>query len=183
MSGLEERKRSATEPFESLVGRTDAAPPMKRPAAVTMGAVLVVLRVLGGAIWLLLLGTNWRTVIAEELDVTTVDPDTLNASLAIIVVPGAVILLVELVLAWLIFLGVNWARIVVMLFATLSISASFVAWWVGDQELHLDFTLVTLSLDILVMLALSSRAARDYARRPKTRTIRGATGSTEHGGS
>ncbi|MFF2371905.1 hypothetical protein [Agromyces sp. NPDC058110] len=162
------RKRSSTEPLERLVGRADAAePPMKRPAAVTMGAVLVVLRVLGGAIWLLALGANWRTVLADELDVVTVDADTLNASLAIIVVPGAVILLVELVLAWLIFLGVNWARILVMIFATLSISGSFAAWWAGDQELHLDFTLVTLALDILVMLALSSRAARAYARRPR----------------
>ncbi|ANJ25527.1 hypothetical protein [Agromyces aureus] len=168
MSDRAERKRTSTEPLERLVGRADASPPpMRRPAAVSMGAVLVVLRVLGGAIWLLLLGTNWRTVIAEELDVTTVDADTLNASLAFIVVPGIVVLVVELVLAWLIFLGVNWARILVMIFATLSISGSFVTWWVGDQELHLDFTLVTLSLDILVMLALSSRAARAYARRPR----------------
>lgn len=183
MSGLEERKRSATEPFESLVGRTDAAPPMKRPAAVTMGAVLVVLRVIGGAIWLIELAASWRSLLGEEFDGVVVDAETVNVLLLVVVVPGAVILLVELVLAWLIFLGVNWARIVVMLFATLSISVSFVAWWVGDQELHLDFTLVTLSLDILVMLALSSRAARAYARRPKPRTIRGATGSTERGGS
>ena len=67
----------------------------------------------------------------------------------------------------LVFLGLNWPRIVVMTISTFSISASFVTWWVGDQEITLQTTFLTIALDILVMLALSSRSARAYARRPR----------------
>jgi len=77
------------------------------------------------------------------------------------------VLAFDLLLAVLIYLGFNWPRIVVMVFSTLSISGTFVTWWVGDQQLALDETMFTLALDILIMLALSSRAARAYARRNK----------------
>jgi hypothetical protein len=75
-------------------------------------------------------------------------------------------------MAVLISLGFNWPRIVVMVFSTLSISGTFAAWWAGDQNIALDQTLFTLALDILIMLALSSRAARDYARRNDRRLAR-----------
>jgi hypothetical protein len=56
-----------------------------------------------------------------------------------------------------------------MLIAVLSISSAFTAWWALDQEIKLEGTFVSLSLDILILLALSSRRAAAYARRNERR--------------
>ena len=172
-------KRAAFEPPGELARPVTPPSDMRRPAATTAGAALVVLRVLAGVVWLISLAVQWRGVISEEFDDVTdvqLSGDELDAvadaGLTIVLVVGGVILLVELVLAVLIYLGLNWPRILVMVLSTLSISGSFAAWWVGDQEITLQTTLLTLSLDILVMLALSSRSARAYARRPRRRAIR-----------
>ncbi|WP_314430259.1 hypothetical protein [Microbacterium lacticum] len=47
----------------------------------------------------------------------------------------------------------------------ISISTAFVSWWARDQEITLQTTLLSLAVDILVLLALSSRSAAAYARR------------------
>ena len=91
--------------------------------------------------------------------------------LAFILVIRAIVLLVELALAVLVWFGSNWARIVVMLFATISITAFVDRMVTGGAEITLRTTLITLALDILVLLALSSRNARAYARRPRQRVI------------
>lgn len=49
--------------------------------------------------------------------------------------------------------------------AAISIVTAFVSWWVRDQEITLQTTLLSLAVDILVLLALSSRSAAAYARR------------------
>ena len=59
--------------------------------------------------------------------------------------------------------GRNWARVVVMVFSTLSIASSFVAWWAQGQEITLQSTFLSLSLDILILLAVSSQSAAAYA--------------------
>ncbi|WP_173922631.1 hypothetical protein [Agromyces sp. Marseille-P2726] len=164
-------KRPAFEVPAELATPVPVDAPRRRPVATVVGAALVVLRVLGGVIWLIALTLQWPDVLSDEFD--TISAEQLSsedaraiaaAGLTVVLVIGGVILLVELVLAVLIYLGWNWPRVVVMVFATLSISGAFAAWWAGDQEITLQTTLLTLSLDILVMLALSSRAARDYAR-------------------
>ena len=73
-----------------------------------------------------------------------------------------------LVLAWLVWRGVNWARIASMMLATVSILVPFIDWWRSGLDISLRTTLLSLSLDILILLALSSRAARAYARRGDT---------------
>lgn len=169
-------KRPAFESPAALAARATVDPRMRRPAATTVGAALVVLRVIAGVIWLIALSVQWNDLISDEFD-AVIDADltgdeltaAADLGLAVVLVLGGVVLLFDLVLAVFIYLGRNWARIVVMVVATLSISGSFVTWWVGDQEITLQTTLLTLSLDILIMLALSSRAARDYARRPRAR--------------
>jgi hypothetical protein len=165
-------KRPAFEIPAELAKRAPVDVPMRRPVATVVGAALVVLRVLAGVIWLIALALQWPDVLADEFDAITEEQlgsDAMEAAtaagLAVVLVVGGVILLVELVLAVLIYVGWNWPRVVVMVFATISISGSFATWWAGDQEITLQTTLLTLSLDILVMLALSSRAARSYARR------------------
>jgi hypothetical protein len=56
-----------------------------------------------------------------------------------------------------------------MLIAVLSISTSFTAWWAQGQEIEIAGTFVSLSIDILLLLALSSRSAAAYARRNERR--------------
>ena len=78
---------------------------------------------------------------------------------------GAFFLALDAVFAVLILRGHNWPRILVMLISTISIASAFIAWWAVGDEITLDGTFPSLSLDILVLLALSSRSAAAYARR------------------
>ena len=162
-------KRPAFEAASELVQPVPTDPRMPRPISTTMGAALVLLRVIAGIAWLIALSVQWNDVVRQEFDGTSVDVDdpAVSAALAFVLVLGGVVLAFDLLLAVLIYRGFNWPRIVVMVFSTLSISGTFVTWWVGDQQLALDETMFTLALDILIMLALSSRAARAYARRNK----------------
>ncbi|WP_395244736.1 hypothetical protein ACGGZK_02760 [Agromyces sp. MMS24-K17] len=180
-------KRRAYESPGDLARPVPRDPAMRRPTTTVVGAVLVLLRVLAGVAWLVALAIQWRSVIAGELEGFDVDLDAEDVgsasdlALAIVLIGGGMVLVFELALAVLIYLGSNWPRILVMVFATISISATFIAWWVGEQTITLDETLVTLALDILVMLALSSRSARSYARRnrrldkPGARPLRAGT--------
>lgn len=164
-------KRPAFESPALLVGRAPAEPMMRRPVATTFGAMLVVLRVLAGVVWLISLAVLWRKTLVEDLGVpldSDLEADAgSNAVLAVVLVVGGIVLAVELVFALLIFRGSNWARITVMIFATLSITGAAFDYFGTDAEITLRTTLITLALDILVLLALSSRNARAYARRRK----------------
>jgi hypothetical protein len=166
-------KRPAFESPARLVTPVQVAPTMRRPVATVFGAVLVVLRVLAGIVWLISLVVQWRQVLIDDLGIP-LESDAeaeaaSNLGLTIVLIVGGIVLLVELVLALFIFRGSNWARITVMVFATLSITWSAFDYFGADTEITLRTTLVTLALDILVLLALSSRNARAYARRPRPR--------------
>lgn len=168
-------KRPAFESPASLARPVTAPTGMRRPAATAFGAGLVVLRVVAGIVWLVSLAVFWEELLREQFDIT-VDADTdeqavTDAVLAFILVSGAIVLVVELGLAVLVWFGSNWARIMVMLFATISITSSWLESVTGSAEITLRTTLVTLALDILVLLALSSRNSRAYARRPRQRVI------------
>ncbi|MFF2273692.1 hypothetical protein ACFVTX_15550 [Agromyces sp. NPDC058136] len=142
---------------------------MRRPAATAFGAVLVVLRVIAGVVWLIALALQWRHLLESDFGIV-IDGDVTaqevsDVGLAVILVGGGVVLAVELVFAVLVYRGSNWARITVMIVATISITWSAIDYFGGDAEITLRTTLITLALDILVLLALSSRNARAYARR------------------
>jgi hypothetical protein len=163
-------KRPAFEPPATLIRPQPVPPTMHRPAATLFGAVLVVSRVLAGVVWLISLAVSWRQLVADELDITidsVSDEEASNIVLAVILIGGAIVLAVELVLGVFVYLGSNWARITVMVFATLSVSLAGIDYVTGETEISLRTTLFTLALDILVLLALSSRNARAYARRPR----------------
>ena len=166
-------KRAAFESPASLAVPVAGPPTMRRPASTTAGSALVLLRVLAGVAWLVALSVQWDDVFTKAFDEAGVPltgdefDATSQAVYLFVVALIGVVLLIDLLLAVLTYLGLNWPRIVVMVISTFSISASFVTWWVGDQEVTLQTTLLTLALDILVMLALSSRSARAYARRER----------------
>lgn len=88
-----------------------------------------------------------------------------DASLWVVLVGLGVVTMIELACGILIFRGSNAARVLVMVVTAISISTAFVSWWARDQEITLQTTLLSLAVDILVLLALSSRSAAAYARR------------------
>ena len=161
-------KRAAFESPVDLVRPVGYDPDMPRPAAIGAGAALVMLRVLAGFLWLMALAFNWD-VIANDVEIALGDVKLTDGAktvgLAAILIVGGTATLAEGVLAVLIYRGMNWARVIVMVYAVASISAAFTTWWVGGQDIRIDTTLLTLSLDILVLLALSSRQAAAYAHR------------------
>jgi len=165
-------KRPAFEPPATLIRPQPVPPTMHRPAATAFGALLVLARVLAGVVWLISLAVSWNQLLTEDLEITidsVSDEEASNIVLAVILIAGAIVLAVELVLAVLVYLGSNWARITVMIFATLSVSLAAIDYFTGEEEISLRTTLFTLALDILVLLALSSRNASAYARRPRPR--------------
>lgn len=165
-------KRPAYEPAERLLARPSYDPGMARPTTTVAGAALVLLRVVAGVLLTVEIADRWvRT--GGDADVTVdgiaLDPEIVRFGLGAIVAVSVIALLIEAVMAVLIYFGRNVARVVVMWFAVVSISASFAGWWAEGLEITLRTNLASLALDILILLALSSRSAAAYARRRERR--------------
>ncbi|MGR0218984.1 hypothetical protein [Agromyces sp. ZXT2-6] len=162
-------KRAAFEPPTRLAEHEPLRRRMHRPAATAFGSVLVMLRVLAGIVWLIALSANWG-LVEEEFDVRLGGGSAAasDAALTVVLVIGGTVLAIDLVLAVLVWFGSNWARITVMLFATINISIAAIDSFTGDVEVTVRTTFVTVALDILILLALSSRNARAWARLPRT---------------
>lgn len=162
-------KRTAFEPPARLAEREPMRRRMRRPAATTFGSVLVLLRVIAGSVWLAALALNWPAV-EREFDLRLGGASgsaASDAALTVVLLIGGTVLVLDLVLAVLVWFGSNWARIAVMLFATVNITIAAVDSFTGDVEVTIRTTFVTVALDILILLALSSRDARAWARRPR----------------
>jgi hypothetical protein len=163
-------KRAAFEPPVRLAEREPLRRRMRRPAAIVFGSVLVVLRVIAGAVWLAALALNWSAV-EREFDVRLGGASEAAASdlaLTVVLIIGGTVLVLDLVFAVLIWFGSNWARITVMLFATLNITVAAIDSFTGDVEVTIRTTFITVALDILILLALSSRNSRAWARLPRS---------------
>lgn len=166
------RKRPAYEPAARLLRPTGYDPDMRRPMATTAGFALVLLRVLAGVIVLVGIAAGWDAMLDDPdsvLDGFDPSPEGRQLALWFVLAVGATVLLVDLALAIFVFRGLNWARILVMVVSVISISTVFVAWWAQGQEIEIYGTFLSLSLDILLLLALSSRSASAYARRNEAR--------------
>ncbi|CAM3277817.1 hypothetical protein PSET11_01024 [Arthrobacter ulcerisalmonis] len=138
----------------------------KRPLPTLFGAVLV----LGRGVTSAVLALTFLNAATDESALTLLFGDPADdLDLQSIVVPGSIALalfaLAEFVLAWFIFRGGNRARVIAMTFGALSIIVQFVGTITGGEPISLATTLVSFSLDILLILALSSERSRDFARR------------------
>ena len=165
-------KRPAYEPASELLKPVSHDPTMKRPPTTIAGVLLVFLRVVSGLIVLLTIVLDWRKALTEvDLTVEGVQttPAMTQAALVGVVVLFGVVLLVDAALALFILTGHNWARVTVMTFSAISITGAFIQWWSEGQEITISGSLLTLGLDILILLALSSRSAAAYARRNERR--------------
>lgn len=161
-------KRPAFEPAERLFAHTEYDPHMKRPITTVAGSLLVFLRVAIGVLWIIEAGVHWDTYIAaaaRELDEGTISPDVALIAYVVVATGTGIVLLIYATLGVLIYRGRNAPRILVMTFTVFSIVGAFTAWWVQGQEITLRTSLLSLALDILLLLALSSRSAAAYARR------------------
>ena len=165
-------RRPAYEPPLRLLRPTPYDPDMPRPAATVAGGVMVLLSAAVTVLMMVDLAAHWRGYAEEalrDLDGIVPSADVFDASLALILAVLGAIALVEAVCGVLILRGGNAARVLVMAVATVSIVTAFVSWWVQGQEITLQTTLLSLAVDILVLLALSSRSAAAYARRREKR--------------
>ncbi|WP_159500648.1 hypothetical protein [Microbacterium sp. 18062] len=167
-AGSRPRKRAAFESPARLARPVAGDPGMRRPMTTVAGGVLVMLRVVAGIVWMMAVTFDWKRVSGEfDLAIGGLDlsEDERSWGLGVLWLVVGAMLLADLVLAVFILLGRNWPRVIVMVLSTISIASSFAAWWAQGQEIHVSTTLLTLSFDILVLLALSSRSAAAYARR------------------
>ena len=172
MSAPGPAQRPAYEPIDRLLRPTPYDPDMRRPATTVAGACLVLLGAVVSVLSMVDIATNWHTYLKSivlEIGGAVPTPDVVNAALAVILGVIGVTAVVELVCGLLILRGSNAARVLVMIVSAISISAAFVSWWARDQEITLQTTLLSLAVDILVLLALSSRSAAAYARRNEKR--------------
>lgn len=174
MSARAPRKRAA---FEPLAAPVPTDPAMRRPGATVAGAVLVLLRAVAGVLWgvTVVYGLPpWLRFAAAAANGSALEPDTLTLTdidvgfgLFAAVIAG--VFVVQVVFGILLLRGSNLARVAVMMVSVVSISAAFVGWWELGDDITVRTTLATLSLDVLVLLALSSRDAAAYARRDQRR--------------
>jgi hypothetical protein len=156
---------------------------VKKPQATVYGGALMCLRTISGFTFIVVAMLNPRqfaqTIVLDGVEPGSLDGASANLVLVIVLGAYALALVLYLLLALFVLLGHNWARIVAMAFATVSIIVSFVRYWNSGVEITLRTTLLSLALDILILLALSSTAARVYARRPRARPDRPADGPAD----
>lgn len=158
----EPTKRAAVEPASALVEyERAAAAPTRRPASTVLGAVFVFTRACAGLLWI---GAFLLALPELAAEVKLDDEETRVVAWFVSLVSGVGVLAL-LVLTWLIWRGNNTARILVMSGLTLSIMSAAIGYFAMGEEITIRTTLAVLALDILVLLALSSRDSRAWARR------------------
>ena len=137
----------------------------RRPAQTVFGAGVTVLR---GLIYLAaavvaVVSADYFTSLARKAGVHMSEDElfTLSVITAVVLVVAAI---VDIVLAVCVLWGRNWARIWLMSVCVLSTTFAFVANVRGHEAITLA-NLPTVGSSILVLLALSSHRARNYASR------------------
>lgn len=160
-----------TSPTETTPGgRLPGDSRNRRPAPTIVGAIFVGAR----AVAAVLLAIS--TVVFRDAHVgSLVRPATglgiteAQAEVAVSIATVLVLIfaLAYVLLAWFVFLGRNWARTLAMALSTGAICIQAFDVLHGGPDITLVSNLPGLTLDILLLLALSSKRARDYALRPR----------------
>lgn len=148
--GLAERRAAARE---------------RRPISTTLGVLLMAVRILVGAISVALIIADWGAIATETGPALQgTDEALVNTVLGVVVAAAAIGMACYVLLAVLVFTGSNWARIAAMGFSGALVVLSAIT-FMGGESTTLANNLFGLPLDILVLLALSSRNSRLWARR------------------
>jgi hypothetical protein len=149
--------RHINAPALPAVKRTDSR--NKRPAQIVFGATVSFLR----ASLFMLAGVALIFVPPEVLAQVPTEAEP-QAGLIIAGVLLIIVALCDIGLALAVMSGRNWARILLMLFSLLAVITAF-ANNANRSEVVTLATLPTVAISILVLLALSSHRAREYATR------------------
>lgn len=131
----------------------------RRQAPTVVGALLVLARAIVGIATIAAIALSWD----EYLGGMVVRGLDRQVVLWLIVSFVALLVLADVLLAVFVYLGSTTARTLAMMFSTLSIVVQLIDFLTGGPEITLATNLLGVSLDILVLLALSSGRARDFA--------------------
>ncbi len=146
----------------------------KRPVQIVFGAVVAFVRAFGFLVigaGFVLLGVYPDALAAVQAAGGDLDADSPGVFVAI----GAVFAigaLVDLVFGLAVLRGSRLARLVLMLYSSVTIVSAFVANANGSERVGLQTNLLTVAVSILVLLALSSHRARDYTDRARVSAAR-----------
>jgi hypothetical protein len=151
----------------------------KRPAPTIVGALLAGARAVA-AIVAVVSGFLSPDDLLQGLSIQSDDGSNLTAVQSEVVLYAGLgfvglVALGELLLAWLVFLGSNRARVTAMALSTAAIATQAIDVVNGGSLATLEANLPGLTLDILLILALSSERARIYARRDRKEPKRDST--------
>ncbi|SDL95468.1 LssY C-terminus [Arthrobacter sp. ov407] len=142
----------------------------RRPAATIVGAVFVGARAAAAAL-LAMSMVLFKDAHVGSLMQPVAGPAVTEAQAELAVTAATVVVLLfalaEILLAWFVFLGRHWARTVAMALSTVAIGLQAFDVFLGGPDITLQSNLPGLALDILLLLALSSKRSRDYALRPR----------------
>jgi hypothetical protein len=158
---------------ERVVQRAEArriALAERRPVPTALGFLLMLLRVVAGAVFVALTILSWRLWVGSLMasgDIEGVTRQEADIVFGVLLGVFAAGLVFYFLLALLVFFGSNWARIASMSYSSLLIVVSAIDFFNGGPQVTLHNNLLGLPLDILVVLALSSQRARHWARRPR----------------
>lgn len=131
----------------------------KRPVQTVFGAGVSLARAAGWVLGLLIVAAGApESLDAFEINVNGTDATTL---ITVGIVFGVTIL-VDLGLGLAVLAGHNWARLLLMLYSAAATIGAFIAEVSGTEVVNLS-NLPTIATSILVLLALSSHRAREYA--------------------
>ncbi|KUM33881.1 hypothetical protein AR539_14735 [Arthrobacter sp. EPSL27] len=134
----------------------------RRPAPTLFGGVLVFLR----GIAALVLAVSLLTGVHPAAAAVSAGPPPAAATVLAVFGVG------EMFLAWGILRGGNLARVVAMLLSTAAIVVQAASVLGGGPPIDFGTNLLGLSLDILLIIALSSVRSRRYARNRRERRVR-----------
>ncbi|WP_427129181.1 LssY C-terminal domain-containing protein [Pseudarthrobacter sp. S9] len=140
----------------------------KRPAATIVGAVLVGARAVAAgllALSIFLFREEHLGPLLQPGGGSGVAPAQADLVLVVALAVVTLFALAEMLLAWFVFLGRNRARTLTMALSTSAICLQALDVLSGGPGITLQSNLPGLTLDILLILALSSERSRDYALR------------------
>ncbi|MFF2050706.1 LssY C-terminal domain-containing protein [Leifsonia sp. NPDC058194] len=142
----------------------------RRPTPTALGFLLMLLRVGAGVLFIVLTVLSWRVWVGSLYasgDLVGVDRHQADVVFGVLLGIFGAGLVFYFLLALLVFFGSNWARIASMSFSSALIVFAAIDFFNGGPQISLRNNLFGLPLDILVVLALSSQRARQWARRPR----------------
>ncbi|MBP2413114.1 hypothetical protein JOF48_001913 [Arthrobacter stackebrandtii] len=144
-----------------------------RPLSTTLGVALMLVGGVMSTLATIAIVRDWRH-IAEEAAGTATAAETWWLDLVLVAIAGASLLGAGLcyLLAILVFRGSNWARIAALAYTALLVVTAAIGFFTG-QPVPFGSDIFGLPLDILVLLALSARSSRLWARRPRVPTAAG----------